>query len=137
MNRWESGEFDVALVSPRLAMLASGAKIVSDFCIAPASEGASAALADWGVAEEGVEVAAVWIAHEGADEEMLAAVEEALTLGVERIWEALAATHENPSAEEYEYLTTEIDYLFDAEKYKAVEAYWQKLKKAASHANPG
>ena len=36
-----------------------------------------------------------------------------------------------------EYYTVQIDYLFDAKKHKALEAYWKRLKKATAHANPG
>lgn len=133
----QDGTVDLALVPATALMGVEGLKVVSDFCIAPARKGAAvAAYAEWSVVED-APVVAVWVAREDADPEMLDAVEEALTLGVERTWEALLSATENPSVEEYDYLTQEIDYLFDAKKHTALEAHWKKLKKEASHANPG
>lgn len=130
------GGVDIALLSANQACELSGYKVVTDFCVAPAKGFEGALTEEWGVGLE-APVAAVWVAREGVDVEVLDAVEQALTLGVERIYESLMVLSDCPRVEDYTLLTTQIDYLFDAKKHKALEAYWKKLKKATAHANPG
>lgn len=131
------GRVDVALLSAELAHTILGTKVVTDFCVAPADKGGSVSLADeWGVSPD-APVCGVIVAREGVDLDVLDEIERALTDGVERIYEALLSQAECPKIEDYTYLTTTVDYLFDAKKHTALEAYWKKLKKATSHANPG
>lgn len=131
------GRADVALLSTEFAHSIAGTRIVTDFCVAPAEKGGSLSLAEeWGVAPD-APVYGVLLAREGVDLEVLDEIEKALTNGVERIYEALLSQAECPKIEDYNYLTTTVDYLFDAKKHTALEAHWKKLKKAASHANPG
>ena len=131
------GSVDVALLPSDAVCSMVGVKIVTDFCVAPAAKGGSLCLADeWGVNPE-APVYGLLVAREGTDLEVLDNIERALTLGVERIYESLLSQAECPRIEDYEYLTTTVDYLFDAKKHTALEAFWKKLKKAASHANPG
>jgi len=82
-------------------------------------------------------VFAVWIAREGVPEEVVEALEDSLTLGVERIWEALAEYDYPDKEAAYLYLTENIDYLFDNQKRKALELFWDKGLKAVPRANPG
>lgn len=131
-----AGTVDIALLSVDVACGLADTKIVTDFCIAPVKGSSASLTEEWGVGVE-APVAAVWVAREGTSPEVLDAVEVALTLGVERIYEALMVLNECPRIEDYTFLTTQIDYLFDAKKHKALEAYWKKLKKATAHANPG
>lgn len=135
-NALVAGTVDIALLSADAARTVANSKIVTDFCIAPAKGSSSSLSEEWGVGVD-APVAAVWVAREGVSMEVLDAVEEALTLGVERIYEALMVLNDCPRIEDYTFLTTQIDYLFDAKKHKALEAYWKKLKKATAHANPG
>ena len=131
------GRVDVALLSAELAHTIVGTKIVTDFCVAAADKGGSMSLAEeWGVSLASP-VCGVIVAREGVDLDVLDEIERALTEGVERIYEALLSQAECPNVEDYTYLTTTVDYLFDAKKHTALEAYWKKLKKATSHANPG
>lgn len=131
------GSVDVALLASDVARTIEGVKIVTDFCVAPAEKGGSLSLADeWGVAPD-APVYGVLLAREGTPLEVLDEIEKALTRGVERIYEALLSQAECPKIEDYNYLTTTVDYLFDAKKHTALEAHWKKLKKATSHANPG
>lgn len=131
------GRVDVALLSSDVARTISGVKIVTDFCVAPAEKGGSLSLADeWGVSPD-VPVYGVLLAREDTPLDVLDEIEKSLTTGVERIYEALLSQAECPKIEDYNYLTTTVDYLFDAKKHTALEAHWKKLKKAASHANPG
>lgn len=82
-------------------------------------------------------VFAVWIAREGTDPEVLDALEGALTLGVERIWEAIVEEGHEDKPFAYEYLTERLDFLFDHQKHKALELFWEKGQKFVPHANPG
>ncbi len=137
LDALREGRVDVALLSSDVARAAEGVKIVTDFCVAPAEKGGSLSLADeWGVAPD-APVYGVLLAREDTPLEVLDEIEKALTCGVERIYEALLSQAECPKIEDYTYLTTTVDYLFDAKKHTALEAHWKKLKKAASHANPG
>lgn len=131
-----AGAADVALLPANLVHKLADAKIISNFCIAPTKGNQGGVTDEWGVPIE-APVAALWVAREGIEPEVLDAVEEALTLGVERIYESLLALNECPKVEDYTYLTSQVDYLFDLTKHKALEAYWKKLKKATAHANPG
>ncbi len=131
------GRVDVALLSSDVARTISGVKIVTDFCVASAEKGGSLSLADeWGVSPD-VPVYGVLLAREDTPLDVLDEIEKSLTTGVERIYEALLSQAECPKIEDYNYLTTTVDYLFDAKKHTALEAHWKKCKKAASHANPG
>ena len=71
-------------------------------------------------------VFAVWIARTGTDPEVLDALESALTLGVERIWEAIVEEGHEDKPFAYEYLTERLDFLFDHQKHKALEQFWEK-----------
>jgi chorismate dehydratase len=82
-------------------------------------------------------VFAVWVARKSVSADTLAALEDALTLGVERIYEAII---ESPYADRpyaYEYLTRNIDYLFDEQKRRGLGRFWDEGLKATLRANPG
>lgn len=83
-------------------------------------------------------VFAVWVARKGAvPDEVIDALELSLTLGVERIWEAVSDYDYADKEGAYMYLTQNIDFLFDQQKHKALELFWDKGLKAVSRANPG
>ncbi len=107
-------------------------------------------------------VFAVWVARKSVPEETLAALEDALTLGIERIYESILesdyagrnaagelaeAGYPNAALEAdrglcsidiaYDYLTRNIDYIFDGQKRKALERFWNSGMKAVPRANPG
>ncbi len=82
-------------------------------------------------------VFAVWIAREGTDPALIEELEEGLTLGVERVWEAIVEYGHSEKPYAYEYLTSNIDFLFDNQKQKALELFREKIRKIAPHAKPG
>ena len=82
-------------------------------------------------------VFAVWIARKGISPDILNALEDALELGVERVWEAIVEAGRDENDYAYGYLTENIDYLFDDQKRQALALFWDKGQKAIPHANPG
>ncbi|MDR2883098.1 MAG: menaquinone biosynthesis protein [Alistipes sp.] len=97
----------------------------------------------WDLAGEWVEysklpfVFAVWVARRSVPAETIAALESALTLGMERVYESIL---ESPYADRpyaYEYLTRNIDYFFDEQKRRALGRFGDELPGAILRANPG
>ncbi len=97
----------------------------------------------WDLAEEWVNYArlpftfAVWVARKSVSAETLAALENALTLGVERIYESIL---ESPYADRpyaYQYLTRNIDYFFDEQKRRGLDRFRNEIPGANLRANPG
>ncbi len=82
-------------------------------------------------------VFAVWVARKEVAPETLDALEEALTWGIEHTWEAIVQYGYEGSDFAYDYLTREIDYLFDSEKQKALKKFWEDGLKATLRVNPG
>jgi len=81
---------------------------------------------------------AVWVARKGTSFEITDALETSLTFGVERIYEAvLESDYASKSIEAYEYLTRNIDFVFDIGKRQALQKFWDAGIKVAPHANPG
>lgn len=97
----------------------------------------------WDLAEEWQKhtglpfVFAVWVARKSVPQETLAALEDALTLGVERIYESILESDFADRPYAYEYLTRNIDYFFDEQKRKALQRFWDTGLKAVLRANPG
>ncbi len=80
---------------------------------------------------------AVWVSRKGISYEVHDALERALTFGVEHTYEAVI---ESPYADRpyaYEYLTKNIDFLFDAQKHAALKKFWDAGLKIAPKVNPG
>lgn len=80
---------------------------------------------------------AVWVARKGTPYEIYDQFEKALTFGIERTYEAIM---ESPFAEEeyaYDYLTKNIDYLFDAKKHQALAKFWDYGLKIKPKVQPG
>jgi chorismate dehydratase len=82
-------------------------------------------------------VFAVWVARKSVSAETLAALEDALTLGVERIYEAILESDYADRDYAYEYLTRNIDFLFDEQKRMALQKFWDVALHSPLHANPG
>jgi chorismate dehydratase len=82
-------------------------------------------------------VFAVWVAREGVDLEVLDALEESLTWGLEHTWEAVVNYGYDHLPYAYDYLTVNMDYLFDAQKRKALGKFWNDGLKATLRINPG
>ncbi len=81
---------------------------------------------------------AVWIARKGTDPELVEELERALTFGIEHTYEAvLEHGFDKKPYDAYAYLTQNIDYLFDNQKRKALQKFWDSGIKIAPRANPG
>ena len=82
-------------------------------------------------------VFAVWVAREDVAPEVLDALEESLTYGLEHTWEAVAEYKYDHLPYAYDYLTRNMDYLFDAQKRKALGKFWNDGIKTTLRINPG
>ena len=80
---------------------------------------------------------AVWVARKGTPYEVTDALEEALTFGVERIYEAVQQSDYRDRPYAYDYLTRNIDFLFDNEKRKALQKFWTSGVKVTPLVEPG
>ncbi len=81
---------------------------------------------------------AVWVARTGTDEDTIEALNEALTLGIEHTYEAILEYRADGSEiESYEYLTQNIDFLFDTQKRVAMKKFWDAGIKIVPKSNPG
>jgi chorismate dehydratase len=68
-------------------------------------------------------VFAVWVARKDVEPETVDALENALTLGVERVYEAILESDFADRPYAYEYLTRNIDYFFDESKRRALQRF--------------
>ena len=93
--------------------------------------------AEWREATEQPFVFAVWVARKGVPYEVTDALEEALTFGVERIYEAVRQSDYRDRPYAYDYLTRNIDFLFDNEKRKALQKFWTSGVKVTPRVEPG
>ncbi len=75
-------------------------------------------------------VFAVWVARKTVPEEVLDALEDALTQGVERIYEAILESDYADRSYAYEYLTQNIDYFLDGRKRRGLELFKSQTLKA-------
>ena len=82
-------------------------------------------------------VFAVWVARKSVSAETLAALEDALTLGVERVYESILESDYADRPYAYEYLTRNIDYFFDEQKRRGLQKFWDEGLKATLRTNPG
>lgn len=82
-------------------------------------------------------VFAVWIARRGTDPLLVDGLQAALTFGVEHTWEAIQTYGHQDKPYAYEYLTRNIDYLFDRQKHRALQLFWDKGLKVTPHVHPG
>ncbi len=81
---------------------------------------------------------AVWVVRKGTPYEVTDALTEALTFGVEHIYEAiLHYGFDQKPYDAYDYLTRNIDFLFDHEKHKALQKFWDSGVKISPRVNPG
>ncbi|MCH5335454.1 MAG: menaquinone biosynthesis protein [Alistipes sp.] len=93
--------------------------------------------AEW-IAATGLPFAfAVWVARKGTPYEVIDALQRSLSFGVERIYEAIVEGGYGERSYAYEYLTRNIDFLFDEQKHKALKKFWSEGLKVAPRVNPG
>lgn len=82
-------------------------------------------------------VFAVWVARDTVPADTLKSLESALRYGTQHIREAIAHYGHSGKPYAYEYLTKNIDYVFDAQKHKALSLYWEQGRKFAPKVEPG
>ncbi len=81
---------------------------------------------------------AVWVARKGTDPGQTEALRQALTFGLEHTYEAvLDGGWADKPCDAYGHLTRRIDYIFDRQKHKALQKFWDSGIKVAPRANPG
>ena len=81
---------------------------------------------------------AVWVARKGTPYAVLDELERAFTFGMEHIYEAvMESDYADRAGEAYEYLTRNIDFLFDGQKRKALDKFWSSGIKVTPRVNPG
>ncbi len=93
--------------------------------------------AEWKKAMRQPFVFALWVAHKEVSPELVEQLQHALTFGLEHGYEALleAAADTDPVAT-YERLS-HYDYIFDNQKNKALQKFWDLGLKVAPRINPG
>ncbi len=82
-------------------------------------------------------VFAVWVAHKGIDPQLVAKLEEALSYGLRHIPEAIEHYGHGGKPYALDYLTRNIDYLFDEQKRRALSLFREEGMKFDPRANPG
>ena len=80
---------------------------------------------------------AVWVARKGVAYEVRDALQEAFTFGVEHIYEAILESNYADREYAYDYLTRNIDFLFDIQKHNALKKFWDFGLKVKPKVNPG
>ena len=81
---------------------------------------------------------ALWVARKGTSYEVIDALERSLTLGVESIYEAIVeGGYDQKPYDAYDYLTHNIDFIFNAEKHAALQKFWDSGIRVTPRSNPG
>ncbi|MBR2025699.1 MAG: menaquinone biosynthesis protein [Alistipes sp.] len=80
---------------------------------------------------------AVWVARKGLSYEVRDELQAAFTYGVEHIYEAILESDYADREYAYEYLTENIDFLFDIQKHNALKKFWDYGLKIEPKVNPG
>ena len=94
--------------------------------------------AEWKKATRRPFAFAVWIARKGVDPDLTEGLQHALTFGIEHTYEAvLEYGFDRKPYDAYGYLTQNIDYIFDNQKHKALQKFWNSGIKVSPRANPG
>ena len=80
---------------------------------------------------------AVWVARKGLSYEVRDELQAAFTYGMEHIYEAILESGYADREYAYEYLTENIDFLFDIQKHNALKKFWDYGLKVEPKVNPG
>ena len=80
---------------------------------------------------------AVWVARKGLSYEVHDELQAAFTFGVEHIYEAILESNYADKEYAYDYLTRNIDFLFDIQKHNALKKFWDFGLKVEPKVNPG
>ena len=82
-------------------------------------------------------VFAVWVARDTVPDETVRSLETALEYGTRHIREAIDRYGYSGKKYAYDYLTRNIDYVFDDQKHKALSLYWEQGRKFVPRVEPG
>lgn len=82
-------------------------------------------------------VFAVWVARPNVPHEVISGLEKALEYGVAHIPESISWYGHSGKPYALDYLTNNIDFIFDKQKHKAISLYWEKGMKFMPRVNPG
>lgn len=93
--------------------------------------------AEWMRAERLPFVFWVWVVHEETPPEAADSLQAALTWGLEHTYEAILEHGYAEKSYAYEHLTQRIDYIYDHEKHKALQKFWNSGIKVSPRVNPG
>lgn len=94
--------------------------------------------AEWQAATKLPFAFAVWVARKGTPYEVIESLQHALTFGLEHTYEAIPeAGFDKKPYDAYEYLTRNIDYIFDNQKRRALQKFWDSGLKVSPRVNPG
>ena len=94
--------------------------------------------AEWQAATKLPFAFAVWVARKGTPYEVIESLQHALTFGLEHTYEAiLEAGFDKKPYDAYEYLTRNIDYIFDNQNRRALQKFWDSGRKVSPRVIPG
>lgn len=82
-------------------------------------------------------VFALWVAREGVEQKSVAQLSDALKYGLENIDKSISYYNHQDKSYAYEYLTQNIDYIFDNDKRTALRLFWEKSKEVDPPSLPG
>lgn len=80
---------------------------------------------------------AVWVGKKGLPYEIYDELEEALTFGMEHIYESVLESPFEDKILAYNYLTTNIDFFFDSKKHESLKKFWSYGIKIRPKVEPG
>lgn len=145
IRRFYDRECDIALIPASATALLEDARIVTEYCVGGV-EGMESRLRksddpfvemwkEWG--ESLPSAFAVWVAHSDVGADDIEALQYALTYGLEHGYEALLASEKVSDFEEAYDRLSEFDYIYDNQKHKALQKFWDSGVKATPRVNPG
>lgn len=82
-------------------------------------------------------VFAAWVARKSVPPEVVEELGRALDFGTQHIRESIDYYGHSGKPHAYEYLTRNIDYIFDDQKHKALSLYWEQGRKFVPKVEPG
>lgn len=82
-------------------------------------------------------VFAVWVARDSVPDQTIRSLESALDWGTRHVREAIAHYGHSGKSYAFDYLTKNIDYVFDAQKHRALSLYWELGRKFVPKVEPG
>lgn len=82
-------------------------------------------------------VFAAWVARKGTESGLIEALNSSLEFGVQHISEAINYYEHSGKPYAYEYLTENIDFVFNEQKKRALSLFWEKAEKFQAKVDPG